>query len=261
MNGLQVGMVRIVENHPSEMQKAPISSITYPWEEPLSSKKTVLSVEVPQEWASFLQSLLKSPSHFHWAKDFVLSNSAKFLNPGSICSSFEVPKRCPSTNDQACNKLSDWVPISAEEEDFIEEDLEMQPEQLSPEKTPPQSHLTNHGCKGRAGTKEFLVDSDLRRNNRLKTRNKGFKPSSCGKLNCLGCASKPPTLSNSAIRNIGKELCQIEPNQLSDDILMKKKEAGAVGTQKKEGKGVKSKKMKEAHKDKNVSSQNEKNED
>jgi hypothetical protein len=73
----------------------------------------------------------------------------------------------------------------------------------------------------------------------LKIRNKGFKQSTYGKSKCLGCFNKPPTITNPIIRNLGKELCQID---LDDDNLMKEREVGTVGGKKKDGKTPKSKK-------------------
>ena len=86
------------------------------------------------------------------------------------------------------------------------------------------------------------MDSDVRRSNRLKVRNKGFKQDSCGKTNYLSCSSEPPIISNFVIRDLGKELCQIDPEMLTDDFLMKKEEVGAIGASKKENKTPKSKK-------------------
>jgi hypothetical protein len=95
--------------------------------------------------------------------------------------------------------------------------------------------------------KECLIDSDVRRRNRLKIRNKGFKQSAYGKSNCLGCSNKPPTITNSVIRDLGKELCQIDPD---DDNLMKEREVGTVGAKKKDVKTPKSKKNNDISKNK-----------
>jgi len=46
-------------------------------------------------------------------------------------------------------------------------------------------------------------------------------------------------MSTSVIRNLGAELAQIDPNQLTDEVLLKKREADLVGQKKKEAKGKK----------------------
>jgi len=108
----------------------------------------------------------------------------------------------------------------------------------------------------KARAREVLVDSDVRRSTRLKIRNKGFKQTSCGKANCLGCTSKPPIIPTSVIRNLGSELAQIDPELLSEDNLMKKKAVGAVGTKKKAASTLKHKKN-----DNTKSKKNEDNKD
>jgi len=50
------------------------------------------------------------------------------------------------------------------------------------------------------------------------------------------------------IRNLGSELCQIDPSQLSDELLSKKKDAGTIGPKKK--KDIKDKKLKKKEDDK-----------
>lgn len=59
----------------------------------------------------------------------------------------------------------------------------------------------------------------------------------------LGCCSKPPILSTSVIRNLGKELAQIDPDLLTDESLLKK-ETTLIGSKK-----SKSKKKKDDKKD------------
>ena len=90
----------------------------------------------------------------------------------------------------------------------------------------------------------------------MKIRNKGFKQTSYGKANCLGCTSKPPIIPTSVIRNLGSELAQIDPELLSEDNLMKKKAVGVVGTKKKAASTLKHKKN-----DNTKSKKNEDNKD
>lgn len=193
----RVGMVRIVEDIPPTMQQFSKSSVTSPWKKPLPKKNGSFLIEVPQQWAAFLFALLQSPSHFVWAKEFIQSNSASALSPGGPTAFIEISKKLPDNDQLACCKLCVWSPISNEEEDYLVDDSLGQTEQ----------HHSDCSTPNKSQGKLHLVDSKLRRSNRLKVRNKGFKQSSCGKSNRLGCSSKPPTLSNSIIRNLGKELC------------------------------------------------------
>lgn len=59
----QVGLVRIVEDNRTQWQYPPSCTLLFPVEKQSQSKLGPLQVEVPQEWADFLHSLLKSPPH------------------------------------------------------------------------------------------------------------------------------------------------------------------------------------------------------
>jgi hypothetical protein len=66
------------------------------------------------------------------------------------------------------------------------------------------------------------VDTEVRRSERLKEINKGFKSSSCPSKNCLCCKTAPPTLSSKVIRSLGKDLCNIPLEDLSEEVFKKK---------------------------------------
>jgi hypothetical protein len=51
----------------------------------------------------------------------------------------------------------------------------------------------------------------------------------------LDAAAKPPILSTSVIRNLGKELAQIDPDLLTDESLLKK-ETTLIGSKKSKNK-------------------------
>lgn len=166
-------------------------------------------------------SMLQSPHHFTWAKEFVQAGSSSLLHQYGQTTALVIPKACPTT-DQFCSQLSSWKPIFIEEEDSDgddhcqdeEDDHYLQEEQLylnldsSPQKSPRSSSKSR-----KTRRKEYLVESNVKRSSRLKIRNRGFKQSPCGKANCIGY-SKPPILSTSVIRNLRQELAQIDPKLL-----------------------------------------------
>ena len=121
------------------------------------------------------------------------------LGPIGQTTPFVMPSSCPTSLDKSCFTLIEWHPISAEEEEDIdvekdelmEEDLDQQ-EEMS-EKNRVTSQLLSPQKSTRAKkSKTCLVETEIRRCTRLKIRNKGFKTSSCGKVNCLGYSSRPP---------------------------------------------------------------------
>jgi len=54
-------------------------------------------------------------------------------------------------------------------------------------------------------------------------------------------------MSSLVIRNLGAKLAQIDPNQLTDEVFLKKREDDLVGQKKKEAKGKKDKKKNDAN--------------
>ena len=85
-------MVRIVEENLVHLLPPFNRPSVMPWEKTGSKKESSMTVAIPKEWAAFFCSLLRDPSHFAWAKDFVISNSAALLNPNGSATLLEVPK-------------------------------------------------------------------------------------------------------------------------------------------------------------------------
>ena len=73
-----------------------------------------------------------------------------------------------------------------------------------------------------------LVDSVVRRSNRVKANSNGFKYDTYKIKNCLRCTSKPPTLSLVVLKKIGTSMCQMKEDQLEDLTLMAKKKMELV---------------------------------
>lgn len=80
-----------------------------------------------------------------------------------------------------------------------------------------------------------VVDTCLRRSSRVKQVSGGFKKDTCSDRRCLACTPNPPTLSTQVIRKLGKELCQLEEEDLSDEVLLTKKEQTSTVGRKKSG--------------------------
>jgi hypothetical protein len=67
-----------------------------------------------------------------------------------------------------------------------------------------------------------LVSTKVKRSERIKETQKGFKYSQCKGKSCICCNTEPPTLSNKVMRWLGKELCKIPSKALTDEELRKK---------------------------------------
>jgi hypothetical protein len=168
------------------------------------------------------------PVRFHWAKSFLESSGWSLVTKdfGSEQRfTFSLPQLCPSQQGITC--------IEQLEEDGLNSppsDIET-PKQKKVCPHPPDD-LVNMQLK-RKTLKAPLVCTEVRRSDRLKELNKGFKASSCNSKICLSCETKPPTLSARAMRSLGKKFCNIPVTKLSEENLkMKQKKAPGPGVKK-----------------------------
>jgi hypothetical protein len=111
----------------------------------------------------------------------------------------------------------------------------------SPSTEPQNSTHISAPRKGiKRGKKLIISESEVRRSERLLSLNKGFKPSTCTERNYLGCATKPPLISSSVVRDLGASFCSVDHDNLSDEkLLAKPTDKGVVGRPKaKKAKGA-----------------------
>lgn len=80
--------------------------------------------------------------------------------------------------------------------------------------------------------KVILVETEVRRSPRAKANKMGFKDPVCTDKFCLGYSSKPPSLSNKAIKKISSSLCDIEAPLVSDEALGLLKKGGGPSPRK-----------------------------
>nr|TKV94037.1 hypothetical protein SEVIR_9G248400v2 [Setaria viridis] len=67
-----------------------------------------------------------------------------------------------------------------------------------------------------------LVETEARRSPRIRTRNAGFKHSSCTSRNCLACAAVPSSLPTKTLVALGEDFCKVSKGTLSDENLRRK---------------------------------------
>ncbi|RLM55736.1 hypothetical protein C2845_PM10G01120 [Panicum miliaceum] len=76
--------------------------------------------------------------------------------------------------------------------------------------------------------KRPLVETEVRRSPRTKTRNGGFKIFSCSSMGYLACSACPPGLSINMIKAIGEDAYKVAAGTLSDTSLLTKNNIGKV---------------------------------
>lgn len=182
------------------------------WARLFTSPSSSFQVSIPDIWSNFFTSLLVSPTHYDWAKKFLQSKEWEFI-ASSLSSGnslqFSIPASCPNHNI-TCLEYNDIAHVESQQ---IDSNSASKGVPATPEKRKSQR---------KAGIS--IIDPDgIRKSERIKNRNKGFRRDSCTNRNCLACTSEPPTLPSSIIRNLGATFCQMNPQDISIAALSKKK--------------------------------------
>lgn len=118
------------------------------------------TVEIPSAWVDFFTAILMSPNHFDWAKQFLQSQAWNIIrssayNKGSI--HFSLPSSCPSKQ------------LLTYQNSEIRLDEALSSTHTTPTSTP-EPATTQQQIE-----EQCLTASNLRRSNRIKELNKGFK--------------------------------------------------------------------------------------
>lgn len=138
-----------------------------------------IQVKIPEEWSDFFTSLLLSPSHFLWAKNFLSSQAIELLynSRPELGIKFSIPSVCPNENaTPPCTHSQTRIQI---------EEFQQPPEQENSHMSTPES-ITHGIAQGSLTTspillkhkklgKKPLVETDVRRSDRIQKVNRGFK--------------------------------------------------------------------------------------
>ena len=57
--------------------------------------------------------------------------------------------------------------------------------------------------------KEPLVEIEVRRSDRIKKDNNGYRRKSCDATSCLPCNAIPPIVHNKVVKNLTKSFCKV----------------------------------------------------
>lgn len=109
-------------------------------------------------------------------------------------------------------------------------------EQLSNETLPSESldiydHDSNTPVKETQksqNSEQVLVDTNMRRSERLKWKLTGFKGNSYAHRNHFRCSAVPPTISTKVMKNLGERFCKVSANKISNENLTKKRKPKAA---------------------------------
>jgi len=159
-------------------------------------------IEVPTKWLGLFQALLLAPAQHSWAKQLLRSGLPQLLQSKGEWTTMMSINTKPSPSDSYAYLATEPVGVKEIEEVILEQLLE-------------ESSLGKK-IRRKARPDTPIVDSAIRRSNRVRANYSGFKMNTCKAKNCLGCSSDPPTISPTSLKKIGSSLCQLQPSQLDD---------------------------------------------
>jgi len=220
-HNIQLGMVRTFFFNPPEPVKA--APPEFPWLAPKpldpKGKKDKTVVEIPTAWLGYFKALLLSPAQNGWAKQLLQSNFPELLvEKSDSVAQLSLKQQLPAPD--ACSLLETELSAVKAIEENITEDFQ-------PTESPGKKRLR----KGKIGTP--IVDSVVRRSTRVRATSNGFKVNTYKTKNCLGYCTAPPTLPHAMIKKIGKSVCQLDEEQLEEQILMGRRKLEPVGKKQK----------------------------
>lgn len=160
--------------------------------------------------------MLFSPVNFTWAREFLASNASSFLDDHSGLIDFSIPNKCPSNEKSPCLTEITGEQLAKEEGQIAEGQIVEDEEKRRPKAS--KATPKRRGCHNPP-----LSDKEVRRSERFKNKNNGFKSSICSDRRCISCCPTPPILSTKLIKNLGTQFCKMDPADLSDEALLKKK--------------------------------------
>jgi hypothetical protein len=201
-------------------------------------------VQVLRSWREFFTNALLHPNRFVWAKTFLESKAWEMTvsdKGDEMCFSFTIPANCPLQKPMGCSDTHDHMLRGIEclgTQDMSPESQKL----LTPQKqvnVPNDSMSTSALLLKRKQSKAPIVDTEVRRSERLKGKHQGYKSNSCLGRVCFCRNIEAPTLSTKVIKNLGKDFCHIPGEKLNEEMLKKKslakKTAGPRAKQGKKG--------------------------
>ncbi|TVU17769.1 hypothetical protein EJB05_33825, partial [Eragrostis curvula] len=196
-------------------------------------------VEIPADWLNFFTTMLLSPTHFSWAKNFLSSKAWDIFNSkvdNDRGLKFSLPSLCPKDGPVTClagltDETTSYPGEGTHDLNVTATNSETyQDNRATPVNTKSAASTLNLSktvpiIRKKTTCKVAIVETDVRRSDRLKKKNEGFKANSCSHWNCVACTNEPPVLSPSLIKDLGTSFAQVAPEEVNEQALQKKRKS------------------------------------
>ena len=150
------------------------------------------------------------PDKFDWEKGFLQSPMWCI-----ICEVFQqshqlfffITSSCPVTVAPSCSQLQD---LGLEE---------VQP----PPADEDASFCSPATTKGKRKDRVPVVESEVRRSERMHHLNKGYRKKTCHDSNCMACTAKPHVCNSEVIKKLNSSYCKVDSKVCTEENLLQKK--------------------------------------
>uniref|UniRef100_R7WEP3 DUF7597 domain-containing protein n=1 Tax=Aegilops tauschii TaxID=37682 RepID=R7WEP3_AEGTA len=130
---------------------------------------------------------------------------------------FHIPDKCPTSHAPICQVMEEGVQDKGKENIGVPANLHDVESQalLQP--------FGQENLRKRRSGKTPLVETEVRRSDRIKKDNAGYKRNSCPNNNCLPCNVVPPIIKKSVVKNLTASFCKVSEGELEDMLAKKPK--------------------------------------
>ena len=71
-----------------------------------------------------------------------------------------------------------------------------------------------------------MVETKVRRSDRIKKDNNGYRRKFCATQSCLPCNAIPSSIHNSVVKNLSKSFCKVAEEDIQEKLTKKPKKKG-----------------------------------
>ena len=186
-------------------------------EQSLESRSS-FSTNIPVSWFNFIVHLLLSPDKFAWTVNMLKSGMWELFTAVENMDQaflFHIPDKCPTSHAPICQAMEEGTQVKGKENIGVAANMQDVESQalLQP--------FGQDNLRKRRSGKTPLVETEVRRSDRIKKDNAGYKRNSCSNNNCLPCNVVPPIIQKSVVKNLTASFCKVAERELEDKLAKK----------------------------------------
>ena len=183
--------------------------------------KSSFSTNIPVSWFNFIVHLLLSPDKFDWTVKMLKSGMWELVSAVENMDHaflFYIPHKCPATHAPICQAINTDEQVNY---DQGKENIGQAPNMQDVESQDLLHPFGSDNLRKRRNGKTPLVETEVRRSDRIKKDNAGYKRNSCSNNNGLPCNAAPPIIQKSVVKNLTASFCKVAERELEDKLSKK----------------------------------------